>query len=257
MSALLDVRNLAVRYGAAEILRGVSFSVSEGEWLMIAGPNGAGKSTIINAVTRGVRYSGEIYCDGRDIARIKPRELARSVGVLAQNHYVGYAFTVEEVVRLGRYSHTSGFLSRGDGGGDSAVEAAIDAAGLRPMLKQSVLSLSGGELQRAFLAQLLAQNPSLLILDEPTNHLDLVYQKGLFELITAWLKTPGRAVVSVIHDLSLARAFGSRAILLDRGTVVADGTPDGALSPENLSKVYGMDVYGWFSHMLGQWGAGE
>ena len=116
-----------------------------------------------------------------------------------------------------------------------------------------MLTLSGGELQRTFLAQLFAQNPRVLLLDEPTNHLDLVYQKQVFELIGAWLKTPGRAVASVVHDLSLARAYGSHALLLDAGKTRAYGEIADVFTPTHLDAAYDMDVSAWMHGLLNQW----
>jgi iron complex transport system ATP-binding protein len=124
---------------------------------------------------------------------------------------------------------------------------------MEPFRTQSVLTLSGGELQRTFLAQLLAQDPELLILDEPTNHLDLVYQKQIFELITGWIETTGRSVLSVVHDINLARAFGTHAVLLDRGRIVDAGESAAVLTAENLSKVYSMDVAAWMRRLLAHW----
>ena len=98
-----------------------------------------------------------------------------------------------------------------------------------------------------------AQDPRLLILDEPTNNLDLVYQKQVFELIREWAKRPGRAVLSVVHDLALARAYGTHAILLDKGNLVASGTAGSALSRENLLNVYSVDVFQWMKDMLSLW----
>lgn len=115
------------------------------------------------------------------------------------------------------------------------------------------MTLSGGELQRTFLAQVFAQNPKILILDEPANHLDLKYQQHIFSLIAEWLKTPGRAVLSVVHDLSLARKYGTHAVLMNQGKCIAQGEADGVFTPENLQAVYGMDVYGFMRDMLGQW----
>ena len=132
-------------------------------------------------------------------------------------------------------------------------EEALELTGLTAQRAQSVLTLSGGELQRTFLAQVLAQQPRLLILDEPTNHLDLVYQKQVFSLIGRWLREPGRAVVSVVHDLSLARAFGTDAVLLHHGKTVASGSVREVLRPENLDAVYDMDVAAWMRQMLSQW----
>ena len=97
------------------------------------------------------------------------------------------------------------------------------------------------------------QDPRLLLLDEPTNHLDLVYQKQVFELIQDWLKQEDRAVISVVHDLSLARAYGTRALLLDHGQVVADGAMADVFSDETLNRVYRMDVRDWMTRMLAQW----
>ena len=250
---MLDVRELTVRYGDLVIVDNVSFSVGSGQWLMIAGPNGAGKSTIINAISGGAPYGGRIECMGRDIGSFKPQDIAKIVGVLSQQYLISYPFTVAEIVRMGRYAHSKGVFSGGSDEDNAAVGRAIELTGLEPFLNQSALTLSGGELQRTFLAQLFAQDPRILILDEPTNHLDLVYQKQVFALIGEWLKTPERAVISVVHDLSLARAYGTDAILLHRGKVVSQGAARETLSSPNLDSVYEMDVFGWMRSLLEQW----
>jgi len=253
----LDVRGVTVRYGELTLLDDVSFTAREGEWLMICGPNGAGKSTLVGAVSQGVPYTGEVLYDGEDLSLMKPVQIAQRIGVLTQSNNVGYAFTVEEVVRLGRYAHSGGFFGdKRDGAEDEArVRDALEQTGLVPFAQHSVLVLSGGELQRTFLAQVFAQNPRTLILDEPTNHLDLMYQKRMFDMLRAWLAEPGRSIVSVTHDLNLAKAYGTTALLLDRGHVVAMGPPAEALAPEALARVYGMDVSGWMRELLGLWGA--
>ncbi len=250
---MLEIKNLCVRYGTLDIVKNVSFAVQDGEWLMIAGPNGAGKSTIINAVTGGVPYTGQILLNGQDIRKNKPTELAKSVGVLTQNHYVGYSFSVEEVVRLGRYAYSPGVLAKRCDDDEKMVEDALEKTGMAAQRTQSVLTLSGGELQRTFLAQVFAQNPKYLLLDEPTNHLDLIYQRQVFTLIKEWLKQGDRAVISVVHDLSLARKYGTRALLLNRGQTAAIDSADRALSREMLEQVYGMDVYAYMKEMLSQW----
>jgi len=250
---MLQVDNLSVSYGDYKVLDDLSFCAQPGQWVMIVGPNGAGKSTTLEAISQTSAYTGRILLGGQDAASMKAQERARFVGVLAQNHYVGYGFTVEEVVRLGRYSHGKGLLAgRGDGD-DEAVEKALAQTGMEEKRSQSVLTLSGGELQRVFLAQVMAQNPSLLLLDEPTNHLDLVYQKQIFGLISDWLKEPGRTVVSVVHDLSLAKAFGTHAVLIDGGRCVAQGSVDEVLTPAHLNDIYHMDVPAWMRQMLEQW----
>ncbi|SHH61507.1 iron complex transport system ATP-binding protein [Sporobacter termitidis DSM 10068] len=250
---MLDVKNLTVQYGSLKIVDSVSFSIRPQEWLMVVGPNGAGKSTVVSAIAQGVPYTGSVEIDGQDVAKLRPRDAARLFGVLTQNHTVGYSFTVEEVVRLGRYAFSEGMFAARNDEDERKLEEALELTGLTSFRTRSVLTLSGGELQRTFLAQLLAQNPRLLILDEPTNHLDLVYQKQIFELIKEWLKAPGRAVMSVVHDLNLAKAYGTHAVLLDKGCTVSGGRAGDVLTPVHLNPVYNMDVYAWMQQMLSQW----
>jgi iron complex transport system ATP-binding protein len=251
--SLLDVRHLSVRYGALTIVDDASFSLDEGEWLMIVGPNGAGKSTILNAISQGTPYAGEVLVQGRDIKHLRARDIAKSLGVLSQSHAMGYGFTVGAVVRLGRYAYAPGLFSGPGEEDEPMVARALELTGMTRFADQNVLTLSGGELQRTFLAQLFAQNPSVLLLDEPTNHLDLVYQKQVFELIAEWVKTPGRAVVSVVHDLSLARAYGTHGLLLDGGKTVVQGKIDAVFAPEHMNSAYAMDVPAWMRRMLAQW----
>lgn len=250
---MLEIQNLTVEYGSQKIVDDVSFSVSNGQWLMLAGPNGAGKSTIVNAISQGTAYKGKILFDGQDLKTCKSGKLAHNIGVLSQNHHVGYSFTVEEVVKLGRYSYSKGLFSGSGEKDDDMVKKALEMTGMLPLAGHSVMTLSGGELQRTFLAQLFAQDPQLLILDEPTNHLDLVYQKQVFCLIKDWIAKTNRAVISVVHDLNLAKAFGTHALLLEKGKKIAVGTVSEVFTRPNLKQVYSIDVYEWMNSMLNQW----
>ena len=250
---MLKAEGLTVRYGEKTVLQDVSLEVREGEWWVIAGPNGAGKSTLAGTLGKTVAYEGTITLDGRDIRSIQPQEYARRVGVLNQTHSAVYGFTVEEVVSLGRYARRTGFLRKGDPDAAEKMDRAMELTGLSEMRKRNMLTLSGGETQRVFLAQALCQEPEILILDEPANHLDLPFQRELFSLIGNWVKQPGRAAVTVMHDLSLARKYGTHALLLDGGKCAGTGKASEALAPEALEKVYGMDVYGWMKELLQGW----
>ncbi|NLV86975.1 MAG: ABC transporter ATP-binding protein [Clostridiales bacterium] len=253
---MLKVENLGVSYGDLKILDGLSFTLEQGQWLMIAGPNGAGKSTVLRALSRGCRYTGQISLKGRDIKRFKPHILAQKLGFLSQRHEVTYPFKVREVVALGRYAHSKNALYGGAAGDEEKVSEALSLTGLSELAEKSVLELSGGELQRTFIAQLFAQDPDIIVLDEPTNSLDLIYQKQVFQLIEGWIKKEGRAVISVVHDLSLARLYGTKAILLDRGRVVAMGQPEKVISEKYLNPVYSMDVSGYMREILSTWQRG-
>ena len=250
---MLKAEHLTVRYGEKTVLNDLSLEICAGEWWVIVGPNGAGKSTLAGALGRTVPYEGTVTLESRDIRKIPAQEYARKVGILSQNHSAVYGFTVEEVVGLGRYARNTGFLRKSDPDGAGKIEEALALTGLADMRKRNMLTLSGGECQRVFLAQVLCQDPEILILDEPANHLDLPFQKEMFTLIGDWLRTPGRAVITVIHDLSLARKFGSHALLLDRGKSAAQGKASEVLTPEALQSVYGMDVYGWIRELMNTW----
>ena len=250
---MLKAEHLTVRYGEKTAVEDLSLHVREGEWWVVVGPNGAVKSTLAGALGRTVPYEGTVTLKGKDIRQIPAQAYAREVGVLSQNHAAVYGFTVEEVVSLGRYARHTGFLRKGDPGGAEMISGALAAAGLSDMRKRNMLTLSGGERQRVFLAQVLCQDPEILILDEPANHLDLPFQTELFTLISGWLKTPGRAVITVMHDLSLARKYGSHAVLMDRGRCAGKGKTAEVLTPEALRGVYGMDVSGWIRDLLSVW----
>ena len=250
---MLKAEHITVRYGEHTVVDDVSFQLREGQWLMLAGPNGAGKSTLIEAIAQGVPYTGCIEWEGQDLRTMKSAQLARRIGVLSQKNAVGYAYSVEEVVGLGRYAYRQGFLSGRRGEDRDCVDQALEMTGLQDLRRASMLTLSGGETQRAFLAQVFAQDPRVLILDEPANHLDLNYQQQIFSLIRDWLKRPGRAVLSVVHDLSLARRYGTHAVLMDRGRCVAQGETEAVMTPDNLNGVYGMDVAAWLGGLLSQW----
>ena len=242
MTSLLRVENLSVCYGEKRAVDDVTFRVNAGEWWMIAGPNGAGKSTLAGALARTRRYTGEIFLDEVEIRKYKYGKFARKVGILSQNNASLYGFTVEEVVSLGRYAWRSGYFRGGDPAGEEKIREALALTGLTEMRGRSMLTLSGGESQRVFLAQALAQDPKLLMLDEPANHLDLPYQQQLVSVIGEWLKTPGRAVITVTHDLTMARQYGTHTLLMREGRCVAQGETEAVMTPENLEKVYEIDV---------------
>ena len=143
--SMLEVKDLHVSYGAIKAVQGISFEMEQGETVALIGSNGAGKSTALNAVTQGVPYTGRVLFAGQDVAKMKPALRAQAIGVLAQNHFVGYGFTVEEVVRLGRFAYAGGLFGRSQTEDREKVEQALTLAGLQDKRRQSVLTLSGGE----------------------------------------------------------------------------------------------------------------
>ncbi len=249
---MITARGLSVRYAKVLALHGVDVDLLQGQWLMAVGPNGAGKSTLLKALAQTVRYEGTVRVMGKPARELSARETARRMAALQQKQSLSYPFSVEEIVTLGRYAHQNAFSS-GDPGGQEKVDEAIRRCGLSPLRRQNALTLSGGELQRVFLAQVFAQDAPILLLDEPASHLDLAYQKEIFDLVQEWLRAPGRAVISVVHDLQLAMRYGTHALLLNKGRREAAGPVGEVLTPDSLTRAYAMDVPGWLSWLYEPW----
>lgn len=250
---MLQVENLSVSYGKSRAVEELTFSVEPGQWLMIVGPNGAGKSTALSAIAQTAPYTGQVVVDGENARKMRPGTFARKVGMLSQKSGAVYDYTVEQIVTLGRYCRNSGFFHSEGVETALAVNDALKVTGMEKMRHQSIQRISGGEQQRAFLAQIIAQNPKYFMLDEPANHLDLAYQRDIFSTIKKWLQSGDRAVISVVHDLSLAKKYGTHAVLMSHGKAAACGTAEEVLTNQNLSRVYGINVAEWMSDMYSQW----
>jgi len=250
---MLQVENLTVKIENKYLLKNISFHLKENEILMVIGPNGSGKTTLIKAIMQNIKHTGNAYLNGKDIAEISTAERARQVGVLTQNHAPQFSFTVNEVVSLGRYAHQKGVFDKLSKTDEKKINEALTLTGTDHLKNRSILTLSGGELQRVFLAAVFAQDPKILILDEPTNHLDFKYQKEIFETLKEWVKGEGRAVISVVHDLNMVYTYGSRALLLRNGEIYSYGIVEEVLSRENLEDVYEVDVVEWMQNLLKYW----
>lgn len=170
---MLKIEGLSVKIGRKKIVDNVSFDLKEHDIFIVMGPNGAGKTTLFKAIMGTIPHSGKVFLDKTDIKTINKKELAKSIGVLTQKHQPRYAHTVYDVVSLGRYAYQNSIFSSLDKEDRTIIDEALKITGIYSIKNQSVLTLSGGELQRTFLAQLFAQNPRILILDEPANNLDL------------------------------------------------------------------------------------
>lgn len=250
---MLEVKQLSVTIDNRRIVDGVSFKVEENDIMMVMGPNGAGKTTMIKAMMGMIPHEGKAFYENTEISNFSSRQLAQRIGVLAQKHQPQFSHTVSEVVSLGRYAYQKGIFGGLNEEDLDKIEDAIRLTGIGDFRNQSILTLSGGELQRVFLAQLFAQDPQILILDEPTNHLDLQYQIAIFDIIKKWVKKDKRAVLAVVHDLNMVYSYGTNALLMEDGRVYTQGTVETVLSRENLKAVYKVDVAAWMQNLLNHW----
>ena len=227
--------------GESWLVRGLSLELQPGSVTVIVGPNGSGKTTLLRALL-GLHTpdQGALSLDGRPLAKVSLRERARACAWLPQRTELPWSLSVEQLVALGRAPHLSAFggPSRDDRG---AVDRAIARVSLEPLRARDVRTLSGGELQRALLARLLATEAPLLLLDEPTTALDIGHALELLALARE-LADAGHGVLLSLHELELARRHGDRALLLladgEGGHVL--GAAEEVLSPERLSEVFGV-----------------
>ncbi len=237
---MIALRDVSVRLGAIDALRGVSVAVERGTWVSLIGPNGAGKTTAIRALCGLVPYRGEVLVDGVEARARGRRELARLCAFVPQIPETPPELTVAEYVLLGRTPHLGYFGVEGERD-RLAAERALDRLELLDFAQRPLGSLSGGELQRVVLARALAQEAPILLLDEPTTALDLGRQQQVLELVDS-LRHGDLTVVSTMHDLTLAGQYADRLVLLDRGTVVAEGSAAEVLSAPNVASYYGASV---------------
>lgn len=223
----------------APVLTDASLEVRPGELHALVGPNGAGKSTLFGVLAGDVTPSaGTVTLDGRPLGGIPPRELARRRAVLLQQNAVSFAFTVEQVVRMGRAPWARTAAEDDD---DAAVARALAATDMTALAGRGVTSLSGGERARAALARVLAQDAGILMLDEPTAALDLRHQEDVLRIARDRARD-GAAVAVVLHDLNAALGVADRVTLLSGGRVVATGAPADVLTADAIEHVYGQAV---------------
>jgi iron complex transport system ATP-binding protein len=228
-------------YRGRMALRDVDLTIARGERVALVGPNGAGKSTLLRVLAGVLRpVRGSVELDGTPLARLDRPAIARRLAVVPQQATLPFATTVEEVVGLGRLPHEDPF--RGPRPADrAAIAAAIERVGVGHLLGRDARELSLGERQLVLLALAVAQAAPVLLLDEPTVHLDLRHQVGAMDLLVDLNERDGTTILAVLHDLGLAAHFFPRLILLDRGEIVADGTPTEVLTAERIHEVFGVD----------------
>ncbi|MSQ61717.1 MAG: ABC transporter ATP-binding protein [Dehalococcoidia bacterium] len=242
MTAALEIRGLHVAYGARTVLSGIHLAVQRGEVLGLVGPNGCGKTTLIRAITRVTPWrSGEVLVGNVPVSGLSRRELAQRIAVVPQMTPLPIGYSALDVVLMGRTPHL-GFLEH-EGADDYAIaREALARAGAAALAERRVDELSGGEQQNVVLARALAQRTPVLLLDEPTAHLDIGHQMAVAALVRTLAHDHGVAVLAAIHDLTLASLSCDRVAVMAGGGLLAEGTPEQALTVENIERAYGVRV---------------
>ena len=230
--------DLVVGYPRRDVVRIDTLRFEAGEVTALIGPNAAGKSTLIRCLAGALPpRSGTVTLNGSSIYRISARTRAQGLAYVSQQSGDQFAFTVEELVRLGASANP-----HAPGSDDERVRRALDRMDLAALARRDLARLSGGEQQRAAIARALAQSTPVLLLDEPAAHLDLRHQAALMEAVRAAAREGGATVLIVLHDLNLAGAYADRLLLMNGGRIVADGPPRAVLDNPALGAAYQTDV---------------
>jgi iron complex transport system ATP-binding protein len=239
----LSATGVTVAYDGVDVVHDASLALRPGEVTVLVGPNGSGKSTLLRTLARLQRPRSATLVIDADIdgLALTSREFSRHVALLTQGRPTPSGLTVRDVVEFGRYPYR-GRWGRADPDGRAAVDRALAMTGVTELAERGVEHLSGGQLQRVWLAGCLAQETGVLLLDEPTTYLDLRYQIELLDLIRDLADDHGIAVGAVLHDLDQAAAVADRIVLLHAGRVIADGLPEDVLTPQRLTDTYGIRV---------------
>jgi iron complex transport system ATP-binding protein len=238
----VTVENIGFSYGGIEALRGASFNVSSGEFAGIIGPNGSGKTTLLKCIDSVlVPERGRVLIGSRNVKEFSRREIGKTIAVVPQTSAIDFAFTVRDIVLMGRTPHIGrfDFESKKD---SEIAEETMGLAGVTCLADRLYDELSGGERQRVIIARALTQQPKILLLDEPTVHLDMGVQYEILDIVQKLCTAQGITVIGVFHDLNLAAQYCGRLVLLNGGRVVASGKPDEVLTPETIRGAYGIDV---------------
>jgi len=235
----IKVENLKFSIDKKEILKDISFEVPRGSFVGIIGPNGCGKSTLLKNIYRLYKpNSGRIVLDNKDLSKMKDKDCAKEIAVLAQESNSQFDFTVEQIVKMGRYPYKSVFedYSKSD---IQMVKDMLEKVGLNNYSDRSFSNLSGGEKQRTLIARALVQNTDFLILDEPTNHLDIGYQIQLMDLI----KSLNITTLSAIHDMNLASMYCDYLIVMKDGQIKNFGKVKDVINSNMLKEIFGVNAY--------------
>jgi len=236
---LIEARDLSFRYESEWVVRNVTFTLKPGEFLGLLGPNGSGKSSLLKVVNGILRpQQGQISFENRELSSWSRRRLAQRLAMVAQEVQLDFPFTVLELVLMGRYPHLGALEFESDR--DLAIaRECMERLEIHDLENRLVTRLSGGERQRALVARALCQRPRCLLMDEPTAFLDLRHQLDLFTLTRELTVRHAVGALVISHDINLAAQFCDRLLVMDRGRLAVQGTPEEVIRPEYLETIYG------------------
>jgi len=228
-------------YDAKVIVNGISLTIPDGKISVIIGANACGKSTLLKTMARLMKpMGGEITLDGKQIGKIPPKQLARTLGLLPQTPIVPEGITVADLVGRGRFPHQKA-LSGWSKEDYAAVAEAMEIMNITEHANHNIDELSGGQRQRVWIAMALAQQTDILFLDEPTTFLDITYQVEILDLLTDLNQRHHTTIVMVLHDINLSARYADYIFAMRKGQLVAEGMPSEIITSAIIRDIYGLE----------------
>ena len=251
---MLTLKDVSAGYGGDDIIKNISFEVTDN--VSIIGPNGCGKTTLLRAIANIIPARGSILIQDKPITGLKQREISKQIAMLTQLPSVYFSYNVFSTVMMGRYLHLKNrFMNTPTEKDLQVVEESLKAVNMFDEKDKDILQLSGGQLQRVFLARVLAQEPKIILLDEPTNNLDLKCQVEIMDYLKKWARKNERIVISVLHDINLALDLSERLLVMKNGEIHADASTEDILVNGLLDNVYDLDVKEYMIKSYKRWSA--
>ncbi|WP_295160858.1 ABC transporter ATP-binding protein [uncultured Brachyspira sp.] len=248
---MIEVKGLSIDYyNEKYVLKDISFEVLKNESLCIIGPNGCGKSTLLKSLCRIVDFKGDILINNENIRKI---DAYKTIALMSQMSAIYFGYSVYDTVMMGRYfNYKDKLLSMPSREDKDFVIYYMDKLKIMHLKDKIITELSGGELQRVFLARTLVQNPSIILMDEPTNHLDLNSQIELIYNLKDWVQNGSRCIISVLHDINSVFNFADKLLILKNGSLEYFGSIKN-FDISLLNRVYDIDVAGYMSKSFQKW----
>jgi iron complex transport system ATP-binding protein len=239
---MLIIEDISFSYKEKPVLENVGLQVIKGEIIGILGPNGCGKTTLLKLLNRNLHpKAGKVMMEGTDLEKISKRRIARHIAVVPQSNEIRFAFSVRDIVTMGRMPFLDRF--QGESSDDMAiVDEAMAKTSITAFADRPINTMSGGERQRVIIARALAQRPEIILLDEPTLHLDINHQFEVLELMKKLSDEEDLTVVIVSHDLPMVVKYCDRIVLIHDHKVFAIGTPEEVLTKENMKVVFNINA---------------
>ena len=237
---MIEIKNVSKRYGEKLVVSEVQLPITEQKLTAFIGPNGAGKSTLLSLMSRLIpKDAGEIYLDHNEVKTWKQSELSKKLSILKQTNGINLKITVRELVNFGRFPYSKGRLKKED---HDKVEEAMKNLGLLDLAEELIDTLSGGQLQRVYIAMVLAQDTDYILLDEPLNNLDMNFAVQMMQTLRRLVDEFGKTVIIVLHDINFAASYADEIVAMKEGRLFTHGTTDEVIQSETLNKLYDMNI---------------